>query len=154
MTLPSPFKTHSESGVGLISMMLVILSIALAAATVVAMISPSLMTRRNQETEEKLSLLKSAITKYSEDHAGGYPVALELLRDDEGIPCEIDNDPASDTYLMLQGGCGPYVDQVYVEYPDQFQTDGWGTKFNYVPATGKATSCGPDLTCGNGDDLE
>ncbi len=138
----------------MISVMLVILSISLAAVLVLSLAPPSILTGKTVQTRERLSDLKSAILKYYDDHGGFYPVLLELLTLDEGIPCELDNDSGSPTYQKLQGWCGPYLDSIFAEDPNGFQTDGWGTLFEYDPVTGAVKSCGPDQTCGNGDDLE
>ena len=134
--------------------MLVILALSLSAVMVLSLAPPSILTGRTLQTELRLRDLENAIAKYYMDHGGFYPVMLDLLQLDESIPCELDNDPSNSTYLQLQGWCGPYLDPVFADDANDFQTDGWGTLFNYDPVTGKVKSCGPDLTCGNGDDLE
>gem|GEM_PF-5322463 len=134
--------------------MLVILAISLSSVMVLSLAPPSVLTARTLVTRQRLTDLKSAIQKYYGDHGGFYPVLLDLLQLDEGIPCELDNDSGSSTYLQLQGWCGPYLDSVFAEDSNDFQTDGWGTAFDYDPVSGSVKSCGPDRTCGNGDDLE
>jgi type II secretory pathway pseudopilin PulG len=153
MTLLFHSKLPDRSGFSLISMMLVILAISLAAVLVLSLAPPSIFLTRTVQTRDRLSDLKGAILKYYDDHGGFYPVLLDLLVLDEGIPCEIDNDPGSPTYQKLQGWCGPYLDPVFAEDANDFQTDGWGTLFEYDPLTGAMNSCGPDLSCGNGDDI-
>ena len=139
----------------MISVMLLILAISLSAVMALSLAPPSILVERTVLTRDRLAGLKSAILKYYDDHGGFYPVLLDLLTIDEGIPCEIDNDTGSPTYQKLQGWCGPYLDPVFEEDANDFQTDGWGTLFEYDPLTGAAKSCGPDLLCGNGsvDDL-
>ena len=146
-------RISDRRGFSLISVMLVILSISLAAVMVLALVPPSILTGRTIQTRERLIDIKGAIQKYYDDHGGFYPVLLDLLMLDEGIPCEVDNDSSSPTYQKLQGWCGPYLDSIFAEDPNDFQTDGWGTLFDYDPVTGAIKSCGPDQSCGNGDDL-
>jgi type II secretory pathway pseudopilin PulG len=147
-----------RNGFGLLSLVFLILTISISAITIMTLISPSALTRQNRETAEKAAILRAAIQSYNFSHGGvtGTNPPNADLRDlvtTDAAPCLMDNNPANVTYLFLQGWCGPYIDQVFMQNLTDFKTDGWGTLFSYNPATAVITSCGPDRSCGGADDL-
>ncbi len=126
------------------------------------MLGPMIGTAQSRETTEKALALRTALQAYKLSHGGKtvgtYPADFNHLLTNLGEPaCDVDNNPADvDTYLTLQGWCGPYVDQVFQNLPNDFKTDGWGTLFLFDQPSGNLTSCGPDRICGGAgaaDDL-
>ena len=149
-------KYFDDRGFGLLSMVFVILTLSISAITIMTVINPSALTRQNQETEIKAKVLRSAIQSYQFSHggrSGTNPPSLNDLSTTDGISCLIDNIPTNTTYQLLQGWCGPYVDQIFSQNLNDYKTDGWGSVFTYDPVTTILTSCGIDKTCGGADDL-
>lgn len=147
---------YNDSGFGLLGVVFIIFFIALMTTGVVMTTAPSISASRNRETEEKGNAIVQAIRGYRVNHGGAsgtLPPNLAALVTDEGDPCALDNTTTNVTYLTLQGWCGPYLDQVVNENLNDYKTDGWGTEMTYDAGTGLVTSCGPDRTCGNADDL-
>lgn len=103
-------------------------------------------------SNERRAVLLAAIARYKTHHAGSPPAALADLVSTTGAACAADADDTHGVlYRTLQGWCGPYVDRAFTGGALNYQTDGWGTLFSYDAVTLK--SCGPNKTCGNGDDL-
>ncbi len=160
MTSPLPtnidFSIKSEQGFGLLSMVIVILTLSISAITVMTVINPSALTRQSRDTALKAATLRSAIQAYQFSHGGitgTNPPTLIDLSTTDGVACLMDNTPTNNTYQLLQGWCGPYIDQVFSQNLNDYKTDGWGTAFNYDAITTIIKSCGIDKTCGGADDL-
>ena len=146
----------NQSGFGMLGMVIMILSLSIAGVTVMTLINPSTLTRQNRDTVSKASILRSAIQSYRFSHGGSagiYPPDLNALVVDDGTPCAIDSNPTHVTYQYLQGWCGPYADQIFLQNLSDYKTDGWGTLFQFAAGTGIITSCGTDKICGGADDL-
>jgi competence protein ComGC len=146
----------NQDGFGLLAMVFLILTISISVITFMTVINPSTLTRKNVDTTNKAAILRSAVQSYRFSHGGAsgtIPPTLDSLVTTDAVPCVMDNTPASSTYLYLQGWCGPYVDRVFVENSADFKKDGWGTLFSFNAGTSVITSCGPNLSCGDGDDL-
>ena len=132
-------------------MMLVILSATLAASVVLATIGPGMFARGNRETVQKVERIVAALRRYSAQN-GAFPADLTELVDGDAGSCVLVNDPGLETYGTLQGWCGPYLYRDFLEDPDGFQRDGWGTRFSYPGGTA-LLSAGPDRQWGTADDL-
>jgi hypothetical protein len=132
--------------------MLVILSVSLAAAVILAVVAPGLMSRNSRETNAKADRILSALNRYATDNSGTYPPDLLSLVDGDPGTCNLVNDPGDPNYSTLQGWCGPYLFRDFLEFPDGFQTDAWGTLFGYSGGV-SLQSAGPDREWGTGDDL-
>jgi hypothetical protein len=122
---------------------------------VIQLVAPALMTRNGRITVNRMDAIRSAVTTYKSHHGGTTrpSVLAHLVTTDGGAACAIDNNTASATYKSLQGWCGPYLDVVFQEFATEYKTDGWGTEFRWVQATGALTSCGSNRTCGDSDDI-
>jgi type II secretory pathway pseudopilin PulG len=145
-----------ESGFSLLSLVFLILVIAFAGVAVTSAILPSALTRQVRETTDRAAAIRAGIQTYAFSHGGltgTHLPALDTLTTTDGTACALDLTPPHSTYLTLQGWCGPYVDQIFLEDINSFKTDGWGTEFTYDSATTILTSCGPNRTCGDGDDI-
>jgi type II secretory pathway pseudopilin PulG len=161
MTLPSAFKnlfkifthkkTAAKSGFAMIALMIFILITSLASVTGWSLQTASRAQDAVHQTDIKKKLLLDAIDRYQSDHAGVAPADLDDLVTTTGAACAADTNNLSGTYRSLQGWCGPYIDRAFSGDPADFKTDGWGTEFDYDGINLK--SCGPNKTCGNGDDL-
>jgi hypothetical protein len=157
MTSALLFRGGREQGLGLVSLMLVILAISLAAITVMAVVAPSLMNQQRLSTESRGRILRVAINRYKGD-GNGPLVSLAILTQP---PAACFPDAASSPPVM-NGQCGPYLISryPYLDTPGatpvaQGLYDGWGTLFTYDDATDVLKSCGPDRSCGSGgDDIE
>lgn len=135
-------------------MVLILLLLVLGGVALVTVVKPNFSTANLRTTNERVAELRVAIDAYKINHGGTTPPpTLAALVTDDGVVCDLDNAPASATYLTLQGWCGPYIDQLFTNFPLQYQSDGWGKALSYNAATQVLLSCGPDLTCGNSDDI-
>ena len=146
----------NERGFTLLSLVFLILVLSFAGTAVVATLLPSALTRQYRETSDQAQLLRSGLQAYSFQHggtAGTHASSLDALVASDGVACLLDLSPTSATYLNLQGWCGPYVDQLFAQDSSAFKRDGWGTLFTYNSVTQVIASCGPNRTCGDGDDL-
>ena len=132
--------------------MLVVLSVSLAATVVLAVVGPGLMSRNTRETMAKVDHLVSGLNRYALDNGGDYPPDLASLVDGDPGTCKLMNHPGDPNYGKLQGWCGPYLFREFLEYPDGFQTDSWGTLFTYGGGV-SLQSAGPDREWGTSDDL-
>ena len=104
----------------------------------------------------KAAVLRAAINAYVLNHGGASgtnPPTLSSLVTTDGVACTTDNTAAHSTYLTLQGWCGPYIDQIFTQALNDYETDGWGTLFQYNNSTAVIKSCGPNRTCGDSDDI-
>lgn len=154
MTLWFPSNNRSQSGFTLISVILILLVMAVGAASVTLLISPGLVSRQARDTNEKATLLQESIDEYADHHLGTPPPTLDSLVNDDGSGCIPDQDPGNGIYFAgLKGWCGPYLQSVFSEDAFGFKSDAWGVAFQYDPGTGSFYSCGPDQVCGTGDDL-
>ena len=154
---------HSTEGFGLIGVIFLILFLSITSVSIYTVLTSAQSSKQIRQTADTAALLRNGIRTYSLSHggsAGALPLSLNGLVTTDGVisdgtvNCHTDNNPAHvATYLSLQGWCGPYINQVFQENPNEFKTDGWMSLFQYNSATGVITSCGPDRTCGNGDDL-
>ena len=103
---------------------------------------------RLKELREAISGNSQAISssRYSnpgfEQDIGSVPTSLTELT---VIGAYSTYDPFSKT-----GWRGPYIDSSV----DGWDEDAWGTAYDYNSGARTITSCGPDLSCGNGDDIQ
>jgi type II secretory pathway pseudopilin PulG len=144
----------NEAGMSLLTLVVVIMMFAGFTAATMLAIRPADNNRRMQETTQKADILIKAIKRYKDTNANTAPTSLSQLVTTTGIPCLLDDTVTSPHYQTVQGWCGPYVDQpitVSSSSSNDYQTDGWGTAFQYSGAILK--SCGPDKICGTIDDI-
>jgi len=152
-----PFK--SCEGVGLIGVVFMILFLGITATGVMMVLVPSRATQQNRETLDKINLIQTAIKKYVLNHGGAggsNPANLTALVTSDGTgACLVDNNQANvATYLSLQGWCGPYLDQIFQNNLNDYETDGWGTLMQYSAGPPYVLkSCGPDRVCPTADDI-
>ena len=155
----SHFRLHSnchafnDQGFGSLGLIIAILFLGIGTALVLTTLSPGVATARLAETIKKGETLKISVERYRAHRAANPSNLDELLLLGVQPPCSLDNVALSPTYLSLTGWCGPYVARIFSEDPDDWKSDGWGSTFQFLSGTGVLRSCGPDRTCGNGDDL-
>lgn len=99
-------------------------------------------------TKERLMSLRNAIVGDSRNsrlgyfhHLGSYPASLNDLATQGSKPAY---DP-----IGKIGWNGPYVDTSV----SGWNLDAWGTAIQYSANARTLTSCGPNSTCGNADDI-
>jgi hypothetical protein len=154
MISASPSEADARAGLGLVSLMLVILTLSIAAITVMAVIAPSLATRQRLDTESKGKALRLGIDRYSSD-TGSSPTGFDDLVSPGAVSCGVNT--ASNPPVRT-GWCGPYLEPLIVnaanDFGSEYKKDGWGVEFWYDVTGNALKSCGPDRSCGNGDDIE
>ncbi len=96
-----------------------------------------------------------AVRIYQSHHSGSGPQLLGKLyeSDTAEVLCTASIDFTTSEKLALQGWCGPYLNESFEGYREELY-DGWGSNFSWNSNLSALTSCGPDRTCGNSDDLE
>lgn len=145
---------EGEAGFSFLAMVLILLLLVLGGVALTTALRPTLSSANLRTTNERVAELRVAIANYKVNHGGTTaPPTLAALVTDDGVVCDVDNVSTSATYLTLQGWCGPYIDQLFTNFPLQYQSDGWGTPLSYNTTSLVLTSCGPDLTCGTSDDI-
>jgi type II secretory pathway pseudopilin PulG len=147
---------RNEAGFSLLSLVFLILVLSFAGIAITVVLLPSALTRQSRETVDRAAELRVGILAYAFSHGGiggTHAPSLDALVTTDGVACAMDLVPTDTTYLTLQGWCGPYVDQSILQSLSNFKTDGWGTLFNYASGTTVITSCGPNRTCGDSDDI-
>jgi type II secretory pathway pseudopilin PulG len=134
--------------------MVLVIFMTAAAVFLTAMMVPMLSNQQTKETYSRGQALRAAITSYY-SQVSAYPSSLGDLMTQPGPVASCSATVAQGTNTELQGWCGPYLDQVFVENTNSYQTDGWGTLFQYSTSSSPPTlkSCGPDRTCGDSDDI-
>ncbi len=153
MTSSWDSKRQDKTGAGLLSLLLVIVSISLAASVVIAIVGPGVFSRNTRDTMERAHRIRSALNRYAQHNAGSYPANLTLLASGDSTTCALVNNPASPYHGTLQGWCGPYLFSEFSENPDGYRKDGWGTIFAYPGGGPTIQSAGPDRQWGTSDDL-
>ncbi len=151
-----PQTLSCDSGFTLLSLVFLVLVISFSGIAVVTTLLPSALTRQIRETTDKAALIRAGVQTYAFHHggvSGTHLPSLETLVTTDGIPCAFDRLSTSPTYLSLQGWCGPYIDSVFLQNLNDYKTDGWGTAFAYDALTTVISSCGPNRTCGDADDI-
>lgn len=145
----------NPKGLSFLVVVLLVVVMSIAVTSVFFTLKPALQTGQANVTIEKMEKIKEALIKYRSHHNGAAPVlpqGLDRLVSQGSEPdCSIDTNPASGTYKLMANWCGPYLVSTFQQDPNEFKTDGWGTFFQYDTVT--LTSCGPNRTCGDGDDL-
>ena len=138
-----------DQGFTFLGLILVVMIMAVFAAAFFIAIAPSDSTRDAQVTMQRADALRAGLRKFKLHNARTAPANLSKLIVTTGVACTVDTNTGSSTYKQLKGWCGPYLDQALSG--DGYQTDGWCVLFEYDGVTLK--SCGPNRTCGNGDDV-
>jgi type II secretory pathway pseudopilin PulG len=147
----SKHDLRDQAGFSFVGIMLIVLAMGLFTSALFLAIPPSDSARNSQITLQRAANLEQALKKYKRENSNTAPVHLSDLLTTTGVACTVDTNPASSTYKNRKGWCGPYLDQPIASDVNGYQTDGWGVLFTYDGVNLK--SCGPDRTCGNGDDL-
>jgi type II secretory pathway pseudopilin PulG len=135
----------SEDGIGLLMVLLAVLALSIAAATFFAVVKPTSDTARENITQARLDLWKSAMIKYRAHNAGGYPASLSVLQGTNAATCNVNSAGG------LNGFCGPYINSDTYSNTE-LMNDAWGSSFSYNSTAGTLSSCGSDRVCGNTDD--
>lgn len=146
------FWFSSEKGMTFFTVLFLTLFLGLSVSVALLSIESVQVTTQSHESLLKLTALSQAIAHYKKDNGGTAPTSLDDLVTPTGSACAIDTDSSSSTYRQFQGWCGPYVDQPIEQAPQLFKTDAWGEIIEYTGSALK--SCGPNLVCGDGDDIE
>jgi type II secretory pathway pseudopilin PulG len=144
--MTSPFS--SSRGFSFLSVIFLLLIMSVTVTIGYMAAPPVIRENKSALTIKRMEALREAALRFRA-HNGGAPTQLDHLATTNGAPCAIDTDTSSPTYKSFTGWCGPYLDRDVGG--NVYRTDGWGTPFQYAAPT--VTSCGPNLTCGDGDDI-
>lgn len=142
------------AGFTIVELLMVILLVGIMSAVAIPQFVDFGAAARVTLTRDKLIAFKMAIVGDSraiqngqymqpgfENHIGSLPVTLNDLRVQGAHP---NYDP-----FTKRGWRGPYI----LTSDTQWNLDSWGTVIQYNAGTRVLTSCGPNLTCGNADDI-
>ncbi len=155
-------RGSSNSGAGLLLVVMVLLAIGLTASVMSISVRLTLDEKSTSETREKLRLLAEAISatnfntgnllsRHYEQDVGALPAALSELQSKPGAvaACSL-----STTTRSLSGWCGPYWDPPAFTGQDVF-SDGWNNTIILNTAGRHVRSRGPNLIDNTGgvDDL-
>lgn len=117
---------------------------------IITMLPSSTDSGSTEDTFKRMSTIQGAISVYKSQHGNAAPNNLDDLISKTGPNCDVDKNQNSATYRTLQGWCGPYLEKDFTN-SSNFKEDGWGTTLQYDKINIK--SCGPNRTCGDGDDI-
>lgn len=139
---------RGPSGFTLVEILMVIALIAIVSAIAVPQFVDFRTDAKKAVTQDRMGSLRAAIVGDARSgktgylsHFGSPPAALADLA--------IRGTQAAYDPINKTGWNGPYVDSTVAGW----DKDGWGTAYQYNATTRMIRSCGPDLTCGNADDL-
>ena len=148
----------STSAFTLIEILMVLTLLGIVSSIGITAYTNFSLDARIAVTNDRMAALKNAIVgdprffaegKYTkqgyESHCLGLPSTLTDLVTMPGAgTCSVVYDP-----FPKHGWRGPYVSNTN----SNWSLDGWGTTIQYNSATRTLLSCGPNLICGNGDDI-
>ena len=105
-------------------------------------------------TNEKLMVIKQAIIGDGRIVSEGRVVAAGFISNVGSVPTALTNLTTQGAFANYDpftkiGWRGPYVNSTDVNW----NKDAWGTLLEYSQAGRYIRSCGPNLTCGNADDI-
>lgn len=144
-------SSTSEKGLGLIQVLFFLLFITISASVVVMNTTPIQKSGGSDLTWQRVDKIRAAIDSYRAD-VGSSPSSLDALTSapSGSSTCSPDTNPSSSTYRKLRGWCGPYLERDPAG-SDLQKRDGWGTLLQYNGTS--LVSCGPNRSCGDGDDI-
>lgn len=138
----------SQRGYTLIEILMVVLLVSIVSAVSIVKMIDFRNDAKLAVTRERLNSFREAILGNAStnqrgflNHVGSVPASLTALTTRGTLPAY---DPINKT-----GWNGPYVDANVANW----DRDAWGTAYQYNAATRTITSCGPNLSCGNADDI-
>ncbi len=154
-------KTIRIAGFTLIELLMSILVVAVLSTVAISQFIDFGSDAKVAVTKERLNSLKTSIVgdarfvasgQYSnagyESHCQAPPTSLsDLVTMPVAGPCNVVYDP-----FLKKGWRGPYVSST----ESHWNKDAWGTALEYFvvgPPVRTIRSCGPNLTCGDTDDV-
>lgn len=148
-----------RAGYTLIEVVMVVLLVAILASVGVSQYHDFSSSARRAVTLQKLSAIKAAIVGDGRFTAAGIPTKPGYEANCQSLPsntlAELVTQPlagvcsaAYNPYTKI-GWRGPYVSDT----DPNWKKDGWGVDIRLV-APRTLRSCGPDETCGTGDDID
>lgn len=146
-----PFEFSGEHGFGLMQVVFIMLAVAITASVAVMNSASSERSASPNLTYQRMDQIKEAVTRYRADGNGNPPTLDALVTAPGGATaCAPDTNPASANFRKLRGWCGPYLNREAAG-SDLTKRDGWKSLLQYNGTT--LVSCGPNRTCGDGDDI-
>ncbi len=141
-------STSKQRGFGMLQVVMLLLMFSAGLGVSVALLDPGADSGAQELTVRRADAIKEAVTKWKSNNSGN-PASLDALVIQGSQPaCAPDTNSSSGTFRQLRGWCGPYLAR---DISDLFKMDGWGSAFVYNGTS--LTSCGPNRTCGDADDV-
>jgi hypothetical protein len=148
MISPLLSKALDQRGLGMLSVVFLLIALSATVGVSLVMLQPEISGDAAARTSAQLATVSAAIVQYR-NYAGAGPASLDaLVTAPSGMSCAPDTNSGSATFRQLRGWCGPYLDQ---EIQDSYRRDGWGAVLQFDGT--QLTSCGPNRSCGDGDDV-
>jgi prepilin-type N-terminal cleavage/methylation domain-containing protein len=142
------------AGFTLIEILMVLILLAILTRIGITQFTDYSKDAKTAVTQDSLAALKRAIIGDSRVYGDGQLIKPGYIANTGNVPTSLLNlvtQGSATTYdpLTKRGWRGPYVDNTAASW----NKDAWGTDFNYNSTVRTIKSCGPDLTCGNSDDI-
>ncbi|MGZ3711943.1 MAG: type II secretion system protein [Bdellovibrionota bacterium] len=138
----------NNSGFTLIEILMVVLLVSIVSTVAIVKMIDFRSDAKAAVTRERLSSFRDAIVGDASLNRNGY------LSHMNAVPTSLNDlttrgvQPVYDPINKI-GWNGPYIDGNVIGW----NLDGWGVAYVYSAAARTITSCGPDKTCGNADDI-
>ena len=144
----------SERGFTLIEILMVILLVGIISGVAIPQFIDFRSDAKAAVTKNRMNELRMAIVGDPRQVANGQYVNAGFLNHVGSVPTSLNDLTAQGTFqaydpFAKRGWRGPYVSTAETNW----NRDAWGTLFQYTAATRTIRSCGPNLTCGNADDI-
>jgi hypothetical protein len=143
-------KMQRQNGLGLVSIIVLIVGIGVIVAVTVPIAMTIIEEARFRATLHEMRLLSEAIALYHPGEPGGFGFFGDVGRFPTSLRELVENYnnlPAWNVATGI-GWQGPYVKRGFAEDPDAFRRDKWGNFYVYDSATGVITSPGSGYTGG------
>lgn len=145
---------RAQSGFTIVELLMVILIVGILSGVMLPQFIDFRSDAKISVTKEKLNAFKLALDGDSRQVVNGQAVSPGFLKHLGAAPTSLNDLVAQGTQanydpFSKKGWNGPYLDSS----DSNWNKDAWGTALVYSAANKTITSCGPNKTCGNADDI-
>lgn len=143
-----------NAGFTIVELLMVILLVSILSAVALPQFIDFRTDAKIAVTKEKLNAFKLALLGDARQVVNGQPTSPGFIKNLGSPPSSLNDlvaigSQASYDPFSKRGWNGPYLDSS----ESSWNLDGWGTALVYNSVSRSITSCGPDKTCGNADDI-